>query len=209
MKSKNKNINELRLVSPIPPSVNHYLGYRAIMRNGRPFAMSYKTKEASDYQEWFVKHIRSEVKRQGWKLSDNKYQHYYMDCYFYFQEATCDANNYFKCMADAITMSKLVWIDDKQLCERVQGIQYDSNNPRVEITIRPVDYIGIFSDATQLEDFMCNNCIECTRYKRNCQLLAKAKEGRIQPEIHDNMCQWLFDYKDKKENKKNGKEENN
>ena len=200
-----QNTPQLKLTSTIPPSVNHYLGYRAIMRNGRPFAMSYKTQEASKYQEWFTKVIRSEVKRQKWEISKNKYQHYYMDCIFYFEEATCDANNYFKCMADAITDSKLVWIDDKQLCERVQGVYYDKDNPRVEITITPVDYIGIFKDATQLENFIENNCVGCMRYKKNCRLLNRAKEGRIQPEIHDQMCQWLQGYKGKKEIK-NGKD---
>ena len=104
-------------------------------------------------------------------------------------------------MADAITDSKLVWIDDKQLCERVQGVYYDKENPRVEITITPVDYRGIFEDAAQLESFIDNNCVGCMRYKKNCRLLSRAKEGRIQPEIHDQMCQWLQDYRDKKENK--------
>lgn len=178
------------------------------MRNGRPFAMSYKTKEASDYQDRFIKHIRSEVKRQGWKLSDNKYQHYYMDCIFYFEEASCDANNYFKCMADAITMSKLVWMDDKQLCERVQGVYYDKDHPRVEIAITPVDYIGIFADADQFDNFINCNCVGCTRYKKNCRLLNRAKEGRIQPEILNNECQWLKENKKEKKEKTNGKEDN-
>jgi crossover junction endodeoxyribonuclease RusA len=98
-----------------------------------------------------------------------------------------DANNYFKCMADAITDSESVWIDDVQLCERVKGIQYDSNNPRIELEIKPVDYIGIFENVSQLEQFE-SNCIECAKYNRNCSLLTKAKEGRIQEEILDLKC---------------------
>ena len=33
-----------------------------------------------------------------------------------------------------------------------------------------------------------NRCIGCTRYARNCSLLQKAIEGRVQDEIHDGVC---------------------
>lgn len=150
-------------------------------------AVSYKKPEALKYQKDFIKYVRSEVKKQGWIKSDNKFQHYYMDCIFYFDRTDKDCNNYFKCLADAITDSGVVWIDDTQLCERVQGIYYDSDNPRIEIIIREVDYIGVFDNASQLEEFE-SHCIECNRYKRNCNLLKKAKEGRIQEEIYNCIC---------------------
>lgn len=204
---KKKTTQELKLISPPCPSVNHYLAYKAIMRGGRPLAISYKTEKAVKYQERFMKIVQQEAKKQGWKYSDNPFQHYYMDCVFYFDRIDCDANNYFKCMADAITMSEVVWPDDNQCCERVQGVFYDVENPRIEITIKPVEYIGIFKDADRLDDFCQTNCVGCIRYKRNCQLLAKAKEGRIQPEIKNDMCLARKPYKDKKENKKDGKEE--
>lgn len=182
-----KIIQELKLTSPIPPSVNHYLGWRAILKNGRPMAMSYKKPEALKYQRSFSEYVKKEVKKQGWIKSDNKFQHYYMDCIFYFDRVDKDANNSFKCLADAITDSGVVWIDDTQLCERVQGIYYDSENPRVEIVIREVNYIGVFENTSQLEEFE-SNCIGCNRYKRNCSILQKAKEGRIQKDIVDFNC---------------------
>ena len=150
-------------------------------------AVSYKKPEALKYQKNLIEYIHKEVKKQGWIKSDNKFQHYYMDCIFYFDRTDMDCNNYFKCLADAITDSKVVWIDDTQLCERVQGIYYDSENPRIEIVIREVDYIGVFDNASQLEEFE-SNCIGCNRYKRNCSLLKKAKEGRIQEEISNRIC---------------------
>ena len=110
-----------------------------------------------------------------------------MDCIFYFDRVDKDANNSFKCLADAITDSGVVWIDDTQLCERVQGIYYDSGNPRVEIIIHEVDYIGVFNNTSQLEEFE-SSCIGCNRYKRNCSILQKAKEGRIQSEICNGIC---------------------
>lgn len=177
----------LKLTSPMPPSVNHYLAYRAIMKNGKPMAMSYKTAEAVKFQREFTKYVKEQVNKQEWKMSDNKHQHYYMDCIFYFPRIDMDANNYFKCMADAITESNSVWIDDAQLCERVQAIYYDSKNPRIKIAIHPVDYIGVFKNALQLDSFE-SNCIGCNRYKRNCSILRNAKEGRIQEEVHDGVC---------------------
>lgn len=150
-------------------------------------AMSYKKPEAIKYQKDFANYVKKEAKKQGWIKSNNKFQHYYMDCIFYFDRVDKDANNNFKCLADAITDSGAVWIDDTQLCERVQGIYYDSENPRIEITIREVEYIGVFNNASQLEEFE-SNCIGCKRYKRNCSLLKKAIEGKIQIDIHDNKC---------------------
>ena len=35
---------KLVFTSPIPPSVNHYLAYRTIIKNGKPMAMIYKKK---------------------------------------------------------------------------------------------------------------------------------------------------------------------
>lgn len=178
----------LIFTSPIPPSVNHYLAYRTIIKNGKPMAMSYKTKEAKDYQKSIIKLIQEEVEKQGWKKSDNKFQHYYMDVLFYFPRIDMDANNYFKCLADAITDSELVWIDDTQLCERVMGIYYDSKNPRMEIEIKPVNYIGIFPKKDTYEQFICK-CGTCKRYKRHCSILNKAKEGRISEDITSFECQ--------------------
>lgn len=178
---------QLVLTSPIPPSVNHYLAYRAIMKNGRPMAMSYKTSEAVKYQCAFTDYVKEEAQKQGWKMTRNPFRHYYMDCKFYFPRTDMDCNNYFKCMADAITNTHAVWLDDRQLCERVQGIWYDKDNPRIEIVITPVDYIGVFGDAPQLAEFEAN-CVCCTRYSRNCSLLKAAKRGYIQPEIDGTTC---------------------
>lgn len=158
------------------------------MKNGKPMAMSYKTPDAIRYQNKFTKYVIRQVKEQKWPLKPNKTQHFYVDCIFYFPRVDMDCNNYFKCMLDAITDSKKVWEDDNVVCERVNGIFYDSVNPRIEMIISPVDYIGIFKDLSQLEEFE-SNCIGCSRYKRNCSILQKAKEGRIQDEIQNGICQ--------------------
>ena len=174
-------------MSPIAPSVNHYLGWRAILKGGKPMAMSYKKPEAIKYQKDFAEYVKKEVKKQGWIKSDNKFQHYYMDCIFYFDRVDKDANNSFKCLADAITETQLIWKDDNVALFRPQRIYYDSKNPRIELTIYPCDYIGVFDNASQLEQFK-SSCIGCKRYKRNCSILQKAKEGRIQEELNGLEC---------------------
>ena len=115
-----------------------------------------------------------------------------------------DANNYFKCMMDAITETGLIWLDDNVVCERVQQICYDSKNPRVDLTIYPVDYVGIFEDLPQMEAFE-SICVGCSRYKRNCSILQNAKQGRIQNEIEDGVCKKYTP--ENKEKKKDGNDD--
>ena len=99
-----------------------------------------------------------------------------------------DCNNTWKCMLDAITETELVWKDDDIVCERVNKIVYDADNPRVELYIHYVEYVGIFDNEDQLETFKNDNCIGCKRYKRNCTLLRNAIEGRVQEEIDGYIC---------------------
>ena len=175
------------MTSPIPPSVNHYLSYRAIMRGGKPVAMSYKTREATRYQQDFIRYVRQQVFAQKWRPLRDKYQHYYVDAVFYFPRVDMDANNYWKCMFDAITETGLIWVDDNVACERVQKICYDSKDPRIDLTIYPVDYVGIFDNVPQMEAFE-SICVGCSRYKRNCSILANAKQGKYQEDIKDGVC---------------------
>lgn len=180
-------MRELKLVSPIPPSVNHYMSYRAVIRNGKPLAMSYNNKKSVDYKKMFKEYVLSEVKEQGWDLPVTKEQHFYVDAVFYFPRIDMDCNNYWKTMFDAITDAGCIWEDDNVACERVQGIYYDSVNPHIDLTIHPVEYIGVFHDENELSQFV-SRCLTCKRYARNCSILRKAKEGRIQEEIKDGVC---------------------
>lgn len=179
----------LYLTSPIPCSVNHYMKPRPFLMNGRPQVTMYETADAKEYKRNFISYVRTAAKEQGFIMSDNKFRHYYVDCTFYFPRVDMDANNYWKLLFDAITESQSVWIDDTQACERVNKILYDSQNPRIEIHIHPVGYIGIFDNQEQLDQFK-GRCIQCNRYKEGrCSIFIKALEGRIQEDIADGICQ--------------------
>ena len=84
----------LKLVSTIPLSVNHYLGTRAILKNGKPMAMVYETGEAKKYKKEFGKYIKEQVDIQNWEMSNDKTRHIYCDCVFYFDRTDKDCNNY-------------------------------------------------------------------------------------------------------------------
>lgn len=187
-------MQELKLISAIPPSVNHYLAYRVIMQGKRPLACSYKTKIAREYQKDFIKYICEEVEKQGWNMESIGDKHIFVDTVFYFPRGNMDCNNYFKVLLDSITDSNVVWDDDNIVCERVQRIYYDAENPHVELVIHPVEYAGVFNNVADLTDFE-NKCLSCSRYQRNCSLLRKAKDGYIQTEISNDIC---LSYKTKK-----------
>jgi crossover junction endodeoxyribonuclease RusA len=181
-------MNILNLISPICPSVNHYIKPRAFLVHGKPQVSLYETAEAKKYKKDFSKYVIEQVKSQDWQLIPNKTQHFYVDCVFYFDRIDKDANNYFKLLLDSITETQKIWLDDNVTCERVNGIFYDSKNPRIDITIYPVSYVGIFPTSEQLQKFQ-SNCISCNRYKDGkCSILQKSIEGRIQEEIQDFKC---------------------
>ncbi len=160
------------------------------MKNGRPISITYCTNEAKKYKREFSEYVLQQVEEQGFDLIPDKMRHFYIDAVFYFPSIDLDCNNYFKCMLDAITDTQAIWIDDNITCERVQKIMYDRDNPRIELEIYPVDYIGVFDNKDQMRSFISNNCETCRRNKTNCSVLRKAKEGRIQDCIEDNsVCQ--------------------
>lgn len=187
-------MNDLFLTSVIPPSVNHYLSYRAIIRGGKPLAVSYKPKEVVEYRKSFSKYVEEEVGKQGFDYEHDGIHHIYADAVFYMPRMDMDANNYWKVLLDAITDTQLVWKDDNVVCERVKRIYYDSENPRVELHIHPTEYIGIFESEDEYCAFI-EKCKHCSRYKRNCSVLRKAKEGRIQEDIKGKEC---IKYKEQK-----------
>lgn len=145
----------------------------------------YETAEAKQYKKQFCEYAKREVEIQNWDIELTRNKHHYMDCVFYFERIDQDEQNYYKCLCDA--MNGIVYVDDKFILTRTNAIYYDSKNPRIEIVIHPVDYIGIFDNQEQLDRFE-SNCVKCVRYKRNCSILKEAKEGRIQEEINNFVC---------------------
>ena len=57
-----EEIQQLKLTVTDFVSVNHYLAYRAIIKNGKPMAMSYKTQEAKKFQKDFTDYVKEQAK---------------------------------------------------------------------------------------------------------------------------------------------------
>lgn len=173
---------QLKLTLELPNSVNHIYG-----RN--KFGSTYLKKEGKDYKSRMIKYIREEVKKQGWIKLD-KGQYCYIDEIVYFNKMGRDSDNLKKLQQDSITESNVVWYDDTFALARTNRVYIDSNNPRIELTITPVDFKGIF-DNHELMELFTSRCKICNRHKRNCSILAKALEGRIQDDVTKVDEYWL------------------
>jgi crossover junction endodeoxyribonuclease RusA len=148
-------------------------------------ATLYETAEAKKYKKEFSDYTKQEIFKQNWDIELTRDRHYYMDCIFYFERIDQDEQNYYKCLCDSI--NGIAYIDDRNILTRTHAVYYDTKKPRIELVIYPVDYIGIFPTQKSLNEFELN-CNICKRYKNNCSILKKSKEGRIQEEIIDFVC---------------------
>ena len=190
----------LILVSPIPVSVNHYIKPRGFVMfvSGKPTAKvtMYTTAPAQHYKDNFAKYVKSEVEKQNWNIIPTETRHHFMDCTFYFPRIDMDEQNYYKIMCDS--MNSICYKDDNFILTSAKRIYYDSVNPRIEIDIYQVDYIGIFDSTEDLDKFT-DKCMLCKKHKNNCSILNKAIRGNIQEEIVDGICMEFKDIKVKVE----------
>ena len=182
-----KKNNILKLISPIAPTTNHYLNYRVMRKSGKNIVMPYPSKETVTFKKSFIPYVKEEVGKQNWEMDQTGLQHYYVYWTVYFPRIDMDVSNQDKVIIDSITESEVVWKDDNVVCNRVDHIYYDSSNPRIELTIVPVDYIGVFENEEHLNSFQ-EKCKECKRYSNNCSILRKLIEGRIIEEYQNNEC---------------------
>lgn len=185
--------NTLKLTVGIPPSINNdYMKPRGIWgKNGKPMAMMYETGLAKKYKNKVVRLVKKEVLAQKFLRDDSKFVAVYYT--FFFPRTNMDTNNYYKCLVDAFTNSKIIWDDDNVSLMRDRRIYYDSKNPRLEVEIIHEDYIGIFDNEKDLQVFIGMNCGRCTRGRKigkkgGCSIYKKALESRIQDDLHINFC---------------------
>ena len=164
--------------------------------NKKPKAMvtMYETAEAKAYKKKFSEYVKQEIVKQNWDIELTRDKHYYMDTIFYFERIDQDEQNYYKCLCDSI--NGIAYIDDRNILTRTHAVYYDTTSPRIELVIYPVDYIGIFPNTNSLDVFE-SKCIQCKRYKNNCSVLRKCKEGRIQESILDFVCSEFKEVKHK------------
>lgn len=196
------NPKQLKLCLPVPLSVNQYLQPKGNIKTvkGKTFVdiTMYQNPKAKEYKETVKYIIRREANRVDWNSDITSDQHYYVDVDVYFERTDRDSDNIFKILFDTITESNIIWKDDRYGLPRVNKVCYNSEFPHIDVTITPVEYIGIFDNEDQLNQFK-KQCETCNRRDRNCTVLRKAKEGRISDDIEDLEC---LRYKERKGTKK-------
>lgn len=118
----------LKLSLPLPPSVNSiYFNTRG---GGRRL-----TKKAENY----IRDVRAlanmECENQRW-TKQGKYVWLYMDLVFYFPDRRRrDSHNMLKVLLDAL--ESIVYEDDMYVMPRIQSVEYDDEDPRVELCVTP------------------------------------------------------------------------
>lgn len=112
---------------PIPPSVNHM--YQSAGRGKR------LTTKAITYIKTAQDIAKQAVKEYGWK-KDDEHVWYVMDLHFFFPDKRIrDSHNCLKLLMDCL--EGLLFHDDYYLLPRIQHVELDRDNPRVEITYYP------------------------------------------------------------------------
>lgn len=118
----------LSMALPVPPSVNSmYVNTRG------------GGKRLSAKAERYVRDSRAlinlAVQEQEW-TKPNRSVWLYVDMVFYFPDRRIrDASNCLKLLLDV--MQSIVYVNDYNALPRIQSVEYDQGNPRVEVRIYP------------------------------------------------------------------------
>lgn len=119
---------KLRLSLPIAPSINHmYVNTRG---GGKRL-----TSKAERYVRDSRALINLEIEEQRW-VKQSKAVWYYIDLVFFMPDRRIrDSHNCIKLLMDV--MQELIFENDYYVMPRIQSVEYDVDNPRIEICIYP------------------------------------------------------------------------
>ena len=160
----------------MPKSVNALYGINR-------FGTKYLKREGKEYKSKVSKYVKEEVKKQKWdKLL--KGQYCYLDEVVYMNKAGRDTDNLKKLTQDSITMSDVVWEDDTYCLPRTNRVYIDKDNPRIELIITQVKFIGVFDNKRIMNDFI-SKCKTCNRYRKgSCGILKDSLDNKITKEVN-------------------------
>lgn len=128
--SPNQPNKRLKMNLPLPPSVNHmYLNTK--------FGGKRLTSKAEHYIAISKALINQFVDDQSWgKVSANQWL--YVDLVFYMPDRRIrDSHNMLKLLLDV--MQNIVYVNDYSVMPRIQSVEYDKENPRVDVLVTAQD----------------------------------------------------------------------
>lgn len=192
---------ELKLTLPVPTSINalyiNQFMYDQKARRRIPTGGRILSKEGELCKQQIQFHAEKQLSEQiwdyEWTAGKNNFLH--MDANIYFARRGRDSDNVYKLLHDSL--EKIVFENDSRVLARTQKVLYDTVNPRIELTLTPVEYVGVFEDQEKADTFEAN-CKGCTRYlEGRCSILVDSLAATVREEIEtdDQVC---TKYKEKK-----------
>lgn len=176
---------ELTMVLPFSPSVNAYL-MPTIQYSGRKaYARNIKQPKVRKYEKQVLPIIKKSIKEQDWELSPSGKR---VDVTFDFYKPNkgVDTHNYFKVIMDCF--SGQVYHDDSDATVSTGVMIIDKYNPRIEISIRLSDTVGVFDNEEHLDKFKGEYCLRCSKNYKKCSILKAMIENRVHEEVKDFEC---------------------
>lgn len=187
---------ELKLVLPLPTSINKlYINEynwqfnpKTRKKERMPTGRRILSPEGRKVKSRIMGEARVQLKGQDWDYEWTKENYCYQDAVIYFTRRGSDDNNIYKLLNDSL--EEIVYDNDSRVLVRSQHIMYDPKNPRVELTLKPVSFIGIFKDKHERDEFeaRCEFSGEkgCSRYRKgSCSILKDSIAGTVREEVGD------------------------
>lgn len=117
---------KLKISLDLPPSINHM--YYNTKGGGKRL-----TKKAEDYTRRSRSLINLAIEKQNW-IKQKTSTWYYIDLIFFMPDRRVrDSHNMLKLLLDI--MQGIVYENDYYVMPRIQAVEYDKENPRVEVYI--------------------------------------------------------------------------
>lgn len=181
---------KLKLTLPVPTSINalyiNQFAYNPRTRKREMTGARILSKEGTKRKEEIAFHATQQLAEQEWDYEWTKENFLYQDAIIYFDRRGRDDNNIYKLLND--TLEGVVYDNDSRVLVRTQKVLYDTKNPRVEITLTPVKYVGIFENQEEADKFELRCSSEsgkgCSRYLNGrCNILVDSKSGQVREEV--------------------------
>lgn len=178
---------ELKLTLPVPVSINKlYINeyrFNPVTRRREPTGARILSKEGEKSKQAIQEAAKEQLKDQSWdyEWTEDKNNFLYQDAIIYFSRRGRDDNNVYKLLNDSL--EGIVYDNDSRVLVRTQKILFDKDNPRMELTLVPVDYVGIFNSEDEYIEFE-SNCQSCTRFRNGrCSILSDSYNGTVREEV--------------------------
>lgn len=127
----------IKIVLPVPPSVNGYLYAKMIRVGGRMIGRLAETIDSKEYKTNAISIIKKRMIEEEWEVpEEGKFLDVKVD--YFFPRKRMDPSNYLKIAYDAITVAGL-WKDDDMAKPQTGLVIIDKFDPRIELTIYESD----------------------------------------------------------------------